>query len=145
MARQKTEQEKELTLAHRVRKLSMLTLRGNDQERAAALARLEDLLTKHRMTLGDVDRLIALSVNHPEQTRNDSDDEAEPPPTQKAGKEADIFDLINWPLRRFLYLEDHQYTALTLWICTPSSSANSSIRRGWHCFRLFVIAASRLR
>ena len=45
MAGQKTEQEKELALAHRIRKLHMLAFRGNDQERETARQRLEELLT----------------------------------------------------------------------------------------------------
>ena len=116
MARKKTEAEKELALAHLVRKLNVSVLRGNDKERKNARRLLEDLLAKHRLTLGDVDRLVALSVNNPEKTLNDSEDEAEPPSTQKDGEEPDVFGLVDWALRRFLYLEDHQYTALTLWI-----------------------------
>ena len=115
MAQQITEEEKEIVLAHRVRKLFMFTLRGNEQERETARQRLEELLAKHRKTLGDVDRLIALSVNQPEKTLG-GDDGDEPPSTQKAGKAPDIFELVDWALRRFLFLEDHQYTALTLWI-----------------------------
>ena len=46
MARQKTEQEKELALAHKVRKLFMLTLRGNEQECETARQLLEELLTR---------------------------------------------------------------------------------------------------
>jgi Protein of unknown function (DUF3631) len=116
MARQKTEQEKEIRLAHLVRKLLMLTLRGNTQECKTARQRLEGLLTKHRKSWGDVDQLIALSVTHPEKTLNDGDDEDEPPPTQQDGKVPDAFKLVDWALRRFLFLEDHQYTALTLWV-----------------------------
>jgi hypothetical protein len=117
MARQKTEQEKELALAHKVRKLFMLTLRGNEQEREMARQRLEELLTRNRRTWGDVDQLIALSVNNPEKTRDDGDDEDEPSPAQQNdGKVPDVFELVDWLLRRFLFLEDHQYTALALWI-----------------------------
>ncbi len=110
---QKTEQEKEIALAHKVHKLFMFTLRGNNQERETARQRLKELLAKNRKTLGDVDHLIALSVNNPEKTLNDSDDQTEPPPTRKEGETPDVFELVDWALRRFLFLEDHQYAALT--------------------------------
>ena len=116
MAQQKTEQEKELALAHKVRKLFEFTLRGNEQERETARKRLEELLAKNRKTLGDVVQLIALSANHPEKTLNDGDDGDEPAPAQQDGKAPDVFELVDWALRRFLFLEDHQYTALALWI-----------------------------
>ena len=144
MGRQKTEQEKELALAHKVRKLFMLTLRGNEQEREMARQRLEELLTRNRRTLGDVDQLIALSVNNPEKTRDGGDDEDEPSPAQQNdGKGPDEFELVDWLLRRFLLLEHHQYTVLARGSCTASCSANFSIRRDWRCSRRSAAAASR--
>jgi hypothetical protein len=105
----------ELKLAHTVRKLFNLTLRGSSQERETARQRLEDLLTKHRLTLGDVDRLIALSVTAPSAFVDNSDDEQPMPPPE--GKVPDVFELVDWVLRRFLYLEeDHQFTAFALWV-----------------------------
>ena len=114
MAQQKTEQEKELALARRVHKLFMFTLRGNEQEREIARQRLEELLAKHRMTFGDVDRLIALAVTI--RKRRWMIAMNEPQPTQKEGRVPDVFELIDWAWRRFLYLKDHQFTVLTLWV-----------------------------
>jgi len=116
MARQKTEHESEIALAHKVRKLSAILLRGNEQEREMARERLEQLLTKNRRNLGDVDRLIALSFNNPERTRHDDSDDEDEPPLPLAGRARDVFALVDWMLRRFLFLECHQYTALALWI-----------------------------
>jgi hypothetical protein len=71
--------------------------RGNDQERETARQRLDELLTKNRMTWGDVSRLIALSHSNPETTRNDSEGEDEPPgrlallsPTRGCGKSVTV-------------------------------------------------------
>jgi Protein of unknown function (DUF3631) len=94
----------------------MLLLGGNEHERETARQCLQDLLDKNKKAMGDVDRLIALSVSNPEKTRNDDDDEAEPPPTQQTGKVPDVYEMVDWALRRFLFLEDHQYMALSLWI-----------------------------
>ncbi|MGD4048252.1 hypothetical protein QT600_22535, partial [Xanthomonas citri pv. citri] len=67
--------------------------------------------------MGDVDQLIALSVNNPEKTRDGGDDEDEPSSAQQNdGKLPDVFELVDWLLRRFLFLENHQYTALALGI-----------------------------
>jgi Protein of unknown function (DUF3631) len=117
MARRKTEQESEIALAHKVRKLNAIMLRGNEQERETARQRLEQLLTKNRRSCGDVDRLIALSFNNPEKTASDdSGDDENEPPLSLAGSPPDVFALVDWMLRRFLFLEDHQFTALALWI-----------------------------
>ncbi|THD61111.1 MAG: DUF3631 domain-containing protein [Bradyrhizobium sp.] len=117
MARQKTERESEIALAHKVCKLNRLMLRGNEQERETARRSLEQLLTKNRRSSGDVDRLIALSFSNPERTRHDdNDDQDEPLLLPTAGKAPDVFALVDWMLRRFLFLECHQYTALALWI-----------------------------
>jgi uncharacterized protein (DUF1919 family) len=66
MASQKTDQEKERDWRKKVRKLSELMFRGNDQERETARQRLDELPTKNRMTWGDVSRLIALSHSNPD-------------------------------------------------------------------------------
>jgi hypothetical protein len=116
MARQKTEHESEVALAHKVRKLNAIMLRGNKQESETARQHLDQLLTKNRRSLGDVDRLIALSVNNPESTRHDDNDNEDEPLLPPVGREPDVFAQVDWMLRRFLFLECHQYTALALWI-----------------------------
>ena len=145
MGRQKTEQEKELALAHKVRKLFMLTLRGNEQEREMARQRLEELLTRNRRTWGDVDLLIARSVNDPEKTRDDGADEDEPSPAQQNdGKVPDVFELVDWLLRRFLFLEDHQYhSAGTVDLAQLRVPRISAYARDWRCSRRSAAAASR--
>ena len=35
---------------------------------------------------------------------------------RKAGRCRDVFELVDFALRRVLFLKDHQYTALTLWV-----------------------------
>ena len=106
---------KRARLGHKVHKLSELMFRGNDQERETARQRLDELLTKNRMTWGDVSRLIALSRSNPETTRNDSEGEDEPPASPDH-KVPNLFELAEWTLRRFLFLEEHQLTAATLWV-----------------------------
>lgn len=116
MAGQKTEQQKELELAHKVRDIHARLLRGVGGERDNAHQLLEELLTRNRMTLGDVARLIALvyedeKKKKSETTANDNTTEDEP-----ASSDVNVFDAVEWMLRRFLVLEDHQFTALTLWV-----------------------------
>jgi hypothetical protein len=89
--------------------------RGNDQERETARQRLDELLTKNRTTWGDVSRLIAPSHSNPETTRNDSEGEDEPPASPD-DKMPNLFELAEWTLRRFLFLEEHQLAAAPLWV-----------------------------
>jgi len=145
MARQKTEQEKELALAHKVRKLFILMLRGNEQEREIARQRLEELLTRSRRTWGDVDQLIALSVNNPEKTRDDGNDGDETSPAQQNdGKVPDVCS--NWLIGSCDASCFSRITSTQRWhsgSCTPSCSANFSVRRDWRCSRRSAAAASR--
>jgi hypothetical protein len=113
----------ELKLAHKVRAIFNLTLRGSTHEREAARQRLEDLLAKHRLTLGDVERLIALSVSASSAAPSAPADNGDVEPAPAAGKVPDVFELVDWVLRRFLYLrdsegrvQDHYFTAIALWI-----------------------------
>jgi hypothetical protein len=77
------------------------------------------------MTMGDVAMQIALSFSNPKAAQaddgDDDDDGSTPPPppsafAAEADEQPDAFSLVDWMLRRFLFLEDHQFTALTLWI-----------------------------
>jgi hypothetical protein len=122
----KTDRDRLIAFARRVRKLHELVLRGGtDHERETARRKLEDLLAERRMSLADVAELLALAVDNPQQGLQADDDGdndgATPPPSPSfsagaaGGKQPDAFELIDWALRRFLYLEEHQYTALALW------------------------------
>jgi hypothetical protein len=125
MTRQQPD-EKDIAFAHRVRKLHEILLRGGTEaEQKAARQKLEDLLAERRMTMSDVAELIVLSYNNPRQSApvdDDDDGDGTPPPPPSsalaacAGKQPDVFELVDWALGRFLFVEDHQRTAITLWI-----------------------------
>ena len=120
MAHYEAADEKTIKLAHKVRKLHEVWIRGStDKEREIARERLENLLTGNRKTWGDLVSLLAISENNPERRMDNGGDENPPSPPsslQQGENDPDAFELIDWMLRRFLYLQDHQFTALTLWI-----------------------------
>jgi hypothetical protein len=92
---------------------------STEKEREIARERLENLLTGNRKTWGDLVSLLAISENNPERRMDNGGDENPPSPPsslQQGENDPDAFELIDWMLRRFLYLQDHQFTALTLWI-----------------------------
>jgi hypothetical protein len=122
MAAHEAIDKKTLKFAHRVRKLHEVLLRGStDKERETARERLENLLTENRKTWADVLSLLTISTNNPERTMDYGGDD-DPPPTQPSSLQGDpdafdgAFKMVDWVLRRFLFLQDHQFTALALWI-----------------------------
>jgi hypothetical protein len=118
MAHDETVDKRTVKLAHKVRKLHEVLVRGTDKERQIARERLENLLTENRKTWSDLLSLLAISLNNPERTMDDRGDDDPPPPTPapQGDDEPDAFSLVDWMLRRFLFLQDHQFTALALWI-----------------------------
>jgi hypothetical protein len=120
----KTDREKLIAFAHKVRKLHELVLRGGtDHERETARRKLEDALAERRMSLADVAELLALAVDNPQQglqADDEGDDDGSPPPSGRSAgadeRQPDVFQLVDWVSRRFLCLADHQHAALVLWI-----------------------------
>jgi hypothetical protein len=113
MPRTKSAAEQELELARKVKKLHDRMLSGNENERGNAYKLLDELLSKHKRSPNDVSKLIALAVADEEQQAPPSTDDDEPAPQ---GPTPNAFELVDWVSRRFLYLEDHQHIAFTLWI-----------------------------
>src|SRR5262245_41777709 len=82
MVHDETVVKRTVKLAHKVRKLHEVFVRGStDKERAIARERLENLLTENRKTWSDLLSLLAISWNNPERTMDDGGDDDPPPPT----------------------------------------------------------------
>ena len=106
-------------LAKTVRKLLNRMMAGTGQERQAAEERLDAVLSRHKLTRIDIERMVHRAIEDEreeadEKQQQSADDEDETTPPQRPIPSA--FELVDWVSRRFLYLDHHQHTALTLWI-----------------------------
>jgi hypothetical protein len=98
-------------LRDRLRKLHALIGSANRNEREAAYAKIDEILTKHKKTWNDLNDLLwgGSADNKPD----DPDDDAN---QQNVPRVPPPLDLIRHILERHLYLSEHQLVAVTLWI-----------------------------
>jgi Protein of unknown function (DUF3631) len=95
----------DLKTRQKLRKLHALLGSSNAHERENAWRRIEAILKRHKTPWVDLPDLL----------RSDAPDD--PPPSSAAGPAGDIgpLDLLDYILRQYVELQDHEYLAVALW------------------------------
>jgi hypothetical protein len=96
----------------RVSKLHALLGSANASERESAWVKLNELLQRHRKTWNDIPELLRLA-KAPQNQKDEEDSDI----TDQAVLIPNIFDLIFYTLKHYLYFRvEHELVALSLWI-----------------------------